>query len=255
MNKKLAYAIPNFFTVGSLISALFALTLASSGNYVNSAWLITLSIILDGLDGKMARLLHATSKLGAQADSLSDFVAFGVVPGFLAWKCCLYNYGFIGFVIFIAYILCGGFRLARFNVMLEKTTIKTDFTGLPIPGAAAIVASYILFDQLILVNTSILPLLLFILPFISFLMVSMIPYVAVTKGKTQKRQKNMMIVVACLLIVAMTMYFIWVYFIISWVYIIYGLFNLIKSTHKRKYMAEDTERPLRKKRVKGGTDD
>jgi len=255
MNKKLAYAIPNLFTVSSLISALFALTLASNGNYVNSAWLITLSIILDGLDGKMARLLHATSKLGAQADSLADFVAFGVVPSFLAWKCCLYNYGFIGFVIFIAYILCGGFRLARFNVMLEKTTVKTDFTGLPIPGAAAVVASYILFDKMILVNTNILPLLLVIMPFIGFLMVSMIPYVAVTKGKAQKRQKNILIVVACLLIVAMTMYFIWVYFIMSWVYIFYGLFNLIKTTYRKRHLAEDTERPLRKKRVKGGTDD
>jgi len=233
MNRKLAYAIPNLFTVGSLISALFALTLTSDGHFINAAWLITLSIILDGMDGKMARLLNATSKIGAQADSLADFVAFGIVPAFLVWKCCLFQYGFVGYVLFVAYILCGGFRLARFNVLMERPSVKEEFMGLPIPGGAAIVASFVLFDGLILKNISILPLLPFILPCISYLMTSHVPYIAVNKAHVQKKRKNMLIFIAGILIVLAIKYFVWVYFVGAWFYVFFGLYNQIKLSVRR----------------------
>jgi len=245
MNRKLAYAIPNLFTVGSLISALFALTLTSNGDFIGAAWLITLSILLDGMDGKIARLLNATSKLGAQADSLSDFVAFGIAPSFLAWKCCLSEYGFIGYVIFVIYIICGGFRLARFNVMLERPTVKAEFMGLPIPGAAAIVASFVLFDALVLKNTNILPLLLFITPCISYLMTSHIPYIAVNKARTQRKHKNVLVFIAGILIVVTIKYFVWVYFVGAWFYVCFGLFNQIKMTVKK---ANKGERVVRRRR-------
>jgi len=237
MNRKLAYAIPNLFTVGSLIAALFALTLTSNGDFIGAAWLITLSIILDGMDGKIARWLNATSKMGAQADSLADFVAFGIVPGFLAWKCCLYAYGYIGYVIFIIYVLCGGFRLARFNVLAERPSAHDEFMGLPIPGGASVIASFILFDHLILKNVNSLPLLLFVLPGISFLMTSHVPYIAVNKAHSPKRHKNMLIFLAGILIVIAIKYFVWVYFVGSILYVFYGLLNQIKLAYRKSHKA------------------
>ena len=187
MNRTLAYAIPNLFTAGSLIAALFALHQATHNVFDHACYLITLSIILDGFDGKMARILNSTSRLGAQADSLADFVAFGVVPGFLAWQYSLHNFGFLGFFFFVLYVLCGGFRLARFNVMSEKNAKKEEFVGLPIPAAAGVVASFILFKELAIPDVDLKMLLLFIVPLMSYLMVSKTPYVAMNKVKIRKK--------------------------------------------------------------------
>ena len=242
MDRRIAYAIPNIFTAASLICALVALNQAAEGYFIQAAWLVTLSLILDGFDGRMARMLNATSKIGAQADSLADFVAFGVVPGFLAWQVSLRHFGFIGFSIFIVYVLCGGFRLARYNVMTTSSAIKSDFMGLPIPAAAAAVCSFILFSELVLSNSvnisqsslslreniSIQFTLLMIMAFVSFLMVSKIPYIAVNKKQKKKKYLSLIIVFITVLAVLAIRFTVWVYLISAWLYIIYGLYNMTK---------------------------
>ena len=237
MNKKLAYLIPNFFTAGSLICALMALNLIAEGHFVMGAWLITISLLFDGLDGKVARWLHATSKIGAEADSLADFVAFGVVPGFLAWSVSLRHYGTIGFLVFMIYVLCGGYRLARFNVMAANSAKKEDFKGLPIPAAAATIASFILFQDLIIPNNKHDVLLLFILCFLSWLMVSKIPYFAVTKAHRRRKTTTMLIICIATLVYWAIRYTVWVYLICSWIYICSGLYRqaiiIIKKYQKK----------------------
>jgi CDP-diacylglycerol--serine O-phosphatidyltransferase len=234
MNRKIAYAIPNIFTVASLISALVALSMIVDRVYISAVWLITLSMLLDGFDGKVARLLNATSKIGAQADSLSDFVAFGVIPGFFAWTYGLKHFGFIGFLIFIVYILCGGFRLARFNVLAEKNANKEEFVGLPIPAAAAIVCSFIYFSEVVFPNVDLDFVLLAILPAMSYLMVSNIPYMAVNKKQIRKKHISMMFVAGAAIVILAILHFAWMYLICSWVYVCYGLFNqTVIFTQKR----------------------
>ena len=237
MNRRIAYAIPNIFTAGSLISALVALNLAASGSYIQSAWLITLSILLDGMDGKMARILNATSRIGAQADSLADFVAFGIVPGFLAWQISLKHFGFIGFFVFIIYILCGGFRLARFNVLSSNSSKKTDFMGLPIPAAAAAVSSFILFNEVVLKDFGGHFLLLLIMAMMSWLMVSKIPYIAVNKSYKKKNIISISLILLSIIALLAIKHTVWVYMICSWIYIFFGLFNktkIIISNHHDK---------------------
>ena len=225
MNRTLAYAIPNLFTIGSLIAALFALHQAAHNVFHHACFLITLSIILDGFDGKMARILNSTSRLGAQADSLADFVAFGVVPGFLAWQYGLHYFGFFGFLVFVLYVLCGGFRLARFNVMSEKSAKKEEFVGLPIPAAAGVVASFILFKELAIPGVEMKMMLLFILPLMSYLMVSKTPYIAVNKAKIKKKYYGFLGAFVVGFLFLAIKYFPWVYLISAWIYVFYGLFN------------------------------
>jgi len=233
MNKKIAYAIPNLFTAGSLICALIALNQIVDGYFIQAAWLVTLSLILDGFDGRMARMLNATSRIGAQADSLADFVAFGIVPGFLAWQMSLKYFGFLGFIVFVIYVLCGGFRLARFNVVNISITNKNDFMGLPIPAAAAAICSFILFKMLVLsqhssyasINESLHFLLLLVIISMSYLMVSKIPYIAVNKQQKKKKYISLILIFVTILAVAIIGYTVWVYFVCVWLYIFYGIFN------------------------------
>jgi CDP-diacylglycerol--serine O-phosphatidyltransferase len=240
MNKKIAYLVPNFFTAGSLVCALVAMNLIANEEFIKAVYLITLSILFDGLDGRMARLLNAMSKIGAQADSLADFVAFGVVPGFLAWQVALKDFGAVGFVVFMVYVLCGGFRLARFNVMSANAAKKEDFTGLPIPAAAATVASFVLFNEVILKDYSGNLILLLIMVLVSWLMVSKIPYIAVNKPQRKKRVTTMIVVFAAAIIIFSVNHFVWVYIICAWLYILFGLYNqsrilITKGQEKRVY--------------------
>ena len=244
MNKKLAYFIPNFFTAGSLICALMALNLIADGHIVMGAWLITISMLFDGLDGKMARWLNATSKIGAEADSLADFVAFGVVPGFLAWSVCLKQFGTLGFIVFMVYVLCGGYRLARFNVMASNSAKKEDFKGLPIPAAAATIASFVLFHELVIPESSGDIFFLIMMCFISWLMVSKIPYFAVTKANKRKKTTTMLIVFTATLVYWAIRHTVWVYLICSWVYISTGLYrqvNIMVKKYKKKKKPQNTK--------------
>ena|GEM_PF-503806 len=237
LDKRIAYLIPNIFTAASVICALVALNQAAGGYFFQAAWLVTMSLILDGFDGRMARVLNATSKIGAQADSLADFVAFGVVPGFIAWQVSLKHFGFLGFAVFIIYVLCGGYRLARFNVMTTSHTTKADFMGLPIPMAAAAVCSFILFKEMVLfnvswfsdsMNTSLQFALVLIMALMSFLMVSKIPYIAVNKKKKTKKYLSLAVAFFTAFAVLAIRFTVWVYFIGAWLYILYGLYNMTK---------------------------
>ena len=137
------YILPNLFTAASIFTAVVSIVAALHGHYEKSAWLIFLSLLFDGLDGRVARLTHTTSKFGVEFDSLADIVAFGVAPGVLLYLYAGEGYGRFGVLVMALYIIFGAVRLARFNVMSPNTD-PTVFIGVPIPTAAVFTAIWVL---------------------------------------------------------------------------------------------------------------
>jgi CDP-diacylglycerol---serine O-phosphatidyltransferase len=140
--------IPSLFTTMNLFSGFFAIVQASLGEYPTAAWLIVLGGIFDALDGAMARLTKSSSEFGVELDSLADVVTFGTAPSFLLWAAFFRDWGAIGVVIAALPAIAGSLRLARFNVQLVGFD-KDYFVGCPIPTAAIVIISYLVFYHLL----------------------------------------------------------------------------------------------------------
>lgn len=132
--------LPNLVTLLALCAGLTGIRMAIEGRLELALGAIVLAAVLDGLDGRLARLLQGTSRFGAELDSLSDFVCFGVAPGLVLYMWGLETLGSVGWIAALAFAICAALRLARFNVMLEdpnKPAFAGDFfTGIPAPAGA-----------------------------------------------------------------------------------------------------------------------
>lgn len=145
VKKTTAVTVPSLFTVANIAFGFFAIILAIDKNFSLAGWFIIFAIIADILDGRIARLIHGESKFGLEIDSLADFLSFGLAPAYIMYLFHLKDYGFWGYPVVFVYALCGALRLARFNVSgKNKTEHKNAFTGLPIPAAAGILASFVI---------------------------------------------------------------------------------------------------------------
>lgn len=136
------YLLPNLFTTASLFSGFYAIVAAMNGNFENAAVAIFISMILDGLDGRVARMTNTQSDFGAEYDSLVDMVAFGVAPALVAFTFSLQSLGNIGWIATFIYVAGAALRLARFNTQIGSVD-KRYFVGLPSPAAAALVAGFV----------------------------------------------------------------------------------------------------------------
>jgi CDP-diacylglycerol--serine O-phosphatidyltransferase len=141
--KKGVYVLPNLFTTASLFSGVYAIIASINEDFMRAALAIIASLVLDGLDGRMARMTNTTSKFGTEYDSLSDLVAFGVAPAILAYMWAMSPFGKWGWITAFLFIACGALRLARFNVQVSVVD-KRIFIGLPIPAAAIVIAASII---------------------------------------------------------------------------------------------------------------
>ena len=130
------YLLPNVITTGALFAGFYATIAGMSGRFGAAALAILAAIVLDTADGRVARMTRTQSNFGAEYDSLSDMVAFGVAPALVAFHWGLANLGQIGWVVTFTYIACTALRLARFNTNGDLTSFK----GLPSPAAAAVIA-------------------------------------------------------------------------------------------------------------------
>ena len=204
-NKKGIYILPNLFTSCSLFGGFYAIIAAIQGRYDAAAIAILISALFDGLDGKIARFTNATSQFGAEYDSLSDLVAFGVAPGLLVFEWSLEPFGRFGWLAVFLYIICGALRLARFNI--QKNNLESrHFKGLPIPGAAIFIATLVLFmnslgglsenKHAVIISTIYL---------LSFLMVSTIDYLGFKELELFK-QKPFNVLVATVLVFTVVAY-------------------------------------------------
>lgn len=135
-------SLPSLITSVNLCFGLLSLAKSIQGQYDFAAVCIGVAIVLDGLDGLVARLTGTTSDFGRELDSLSDLISFGVAPAVLAYCWSLSDLGRLGMVATFAFALCGAFRLARFNIQASVTD-RRYFVGLPIPAAAGAVASLV----------------------------------------------------------------------------------------------------------------
>ena len=140
------YVLPNLLTTMNMFFGFFAIVYAVKGEFILSAYAIVAAAVFDLLDGRVARITNSTSEFGAQYDSLSDIVSFGMAPGILLFLWALQPYGRIGWLASFFYVACVALRLARFNV--QKDVVETSyFQGLPSPMAGGIVASSVLAYQ------------------------------------------------------------------------------------------------------------
>jgi len=133
------YLLPTCFTIGNLFCGFFSLVQSSRGAFKQAALLIVVAGILDGLDGRIARLTGTTSDFGLEFDSLADITSFGIAPAFLAYQWALLPLHRIGWLVAFLYLVCAATRLARFNLQ-HRTGDKRFFAGLPSPAAAGVVA-------------------------------------------------------------------------------------------------------------------
>ena len=136
------YMLPNMVTLAALFGGFYAVVMAMNGRFDLATVAIFASMVLDSLDGRIARMTNTQSAFGEQMDSLSDMVSFGAAPALIAYEWGLRGLGRWGWIAAFVYCACAALRLARFNV---KTTVvdKRYFQGLPSPAAAALVAGFI----------------------------------------------------------------------------------------------------------------
>ncbi|MCP3810566.1 CDP-diacylglycerol--serine O-phosphatidyltransferase [Paenibacillus sp. Lou8.1] len=162
-------SIPNMCTLGNLFLGMIAILLAVDGKYSLAAIMVIVAMLLDGLDGRMARVLNAQSEFGKELDSLSDMISFGVAPAVIMYMVAFHDANSaLAWTVTAIFPMCGALRLARFNV---RPGVPGYFTGLPIPAAGGVLATLSLFhNDISLLYMSIAMLL------VSYLMVSSMRY-------------------------------------------------------------------------------
>jgi CDP-diacylglycerol--serine O-phosphatidyltransferase len=138
------FFIPDAITSLNLFSGCLSMVSAFEGRFERAALLIEFSIACDILDGLFARASHTATKFGIEYDSLADLVAFGVAPASLVYSWALNPHGVWSIAVMASFIICAALRLARFNIQSATTAGKTRFVGLPVPGAAAMIAGLLL---------------------------------------------------------------------------------------------------------------
>lgn len=136
------YLLPNLFTTAALFCGFYAVIASMNGLFEKACIAMFVAMFLDGLDGRVARLTNTQSAFGAEYDSLSDLVAFGLAPALVVYTWSLNALGKVGWMVSFIYVACAALRLARFNTQVD-TADSRYFTGLPSPTAAAVVASVV----------------------------------------------------------------------------------------------------------------
>ena len=136
------YLLPNLFTTAGLFAGFYAVVAAMKGFFDLAAFSIFVAMVADGLDGRVARLTNTESDFGAQYDSRSDMLAFGVAPAMVVYSWGLIHLGKLGWLAAFVYTATGALRLARFNTQIGGSDNRF-FTGLPIPAAAGFIASFV----------------------------------------------------------------------------------------------------------------
>lgn len=245
------YLLPSILTLGNLFCGFYALMAVYNGNYEVAALAILLALVLDGLDGAVARVTGATSDIGLELDSLADLVSFGVAPGLLAYIFALKPFGWIGGLAAFAFAACGAFRLARFNVQ-TRSLDKRYFVGLPIPAAAAVVATFVLLmkepSAVVVLGWEVLPArataagVLLGMYSLGFLMVSKIRYRS-AKGLEMRRRKPATILTTLLLVLLVVASYPNLFlFLSSFMYALSGIIRLLPAW-QRRHPVETSEQP------------
>lgn len=230
------YILPSLFTSANLIMGFLSVLFSIHGNFSAASWCIIGAIMMDALDGRVARWTKSTSSFGVELDSLADLVSFGVAPSILMYQMVLQTMGRPGIMIALFFVVACALRLARFNIKAHEGASLPHFMGLPTPAAGGILASfalsYELFESGQEITAKTIPLIMEKMPFffksipimmviISILMISSVPYYA-GKNLKMNRPKSFqlltLMVIGIMLIVAYpqnTIFIIFVLYLLS----------------------------------------
>lgn len=230
--------IPSLFTMGNIACGFFSIMASINGNFSKAGWLIFVAMLLDGFDGRVARLLKAESAFGVEMDSLADLISFCTAPAFLIYFFALKEIHIWGQAIAFMFVLFGAIRLAKFNVLAnEGKGSKKYFSGLPTPAAAAVLVSFVLsynifaFDA----NGHLLPFMKTYLPYVynliafitiglALLMVSTIPYAAFKEKRTAANKRKISVARLLLIAILLVLFFKYPQDVI---FIFFGLYAVI----------------------------
>lgn len=231
---QLIYIIPNLFTAASAFTGVISMLSSVKGDFEKAAIFILISLVFDGLDGRVARLTKTTSKFGAEFDSLADIVAFGVAPAMLFYYSVGIHYGKVGSLLTAMYVVFGAIRLARFNIMVGVSE-PSVFIGVPIPTAAVVLAMWIMMHEKYLFLRNFNFLIILGIALLSFLMVSNIRYPSFKKINLEKQ--NLLKVLIYLIMVFSIIYIFPIesITIIITTYLLYGPFRIIYNFTIAKY--------------------
>lgn len=237
--KKGIYIIPSLFTCGNMTFGILSIVSSVNGHFIRAAWFLVWALACDILDGRIARMTNTCSEFGAQLDSFSDLVSFGMAPAMLMYILILDTMGKIGVAIAILFVLCSALRLARFNVSAAEGVVRKEFTGLPTPASAGIIISFVLSYELIgpdeyTLSFKTIPILMQTMPFffkampivmvlLSFLMVSNVPYSSFKKMNLSKPKAIRWLILVIVLVLLILVYPQNTFFIIFSVYVLSGL--------------------------------
>lgn len=199
--RKGIYLLPNAFTSMNMFWGFVAIVKSLDGEFEFAAISILIAMVFDSLDGKIARATNTTSQFGIEYDSLADLISFGMAPSLMMYLWVLKPMGRIGWLAAFLFTICGALRLARFNTMAESTP-SNHFLGLPIPGAAAMNATTVMFCTKFGVPAQEFPVIFLLGMYgLSFLMVSSVKYESFKKAEPFKKLRFNMLVSAILVFI------------------------------------------------------
>jgi CDP-diacylglycerol--serine O-phosphatidyltransferase len=230
------YLLPNLFTTAGLFAGFYAIVMSMERVFDMAAIAIFVAMIMDALDGRVARMTNTQSAFGAEYDSLSDMVAFGVAPALLTYEWSLRSLGKFGWLAAFVFVAAGALRLARFNTQVN-TADKRYFQGLPIPAAAAVIASMVwLGSEYAIPGTTIDILVAPITIFAAVLMVSNVRYHSFKQIDLKNRVPFVAILVVVLIFAAISLDPPKILFLIFFCYGLSGPILTLWSLRKRRLL-------------------
>jgi CDP-diacylglycerol--serine O-phosphatidyltransferase len=251
--RKGVYVLPNLLTSASLFAGFYSIVATYGAQFEHAAYAIVAGAIFDGLDGRVARMTHTTTRFGVEYDSLADLVSFGVAPAFLMYGWALAGFGRWGWLAAFLFLVCGALRLARFNVQVN-TVEKGRFNGLPIPAAATFIASGIMLYYYLGGEGSLKHFAVLLAVYVlAFLMVSTVKYNNFKDlDPFLKRPFNTLVVFILLMVLLMAEPQVMIFFLIS-AYVVSGpvgeLYRLLRGGRGRA-----TDKPVESEKPIDGND-
>ena len=197
---------PNLMTVFNLLLGFLAIVAAMKGNFTTAAWFILIAAVCDFLDGKIARVTRGSSDFGIEFDSLADVVSFGVAPAFLIYAAQMREHEPVGLIVSFLPLAAGAVRLARFNATTSNFE-KRNFIGMPIPTAAGLLCSYVIFSQHFWDAVRFPIIITALAVAASVLMVSTVEFEAMPKFSFRRGRKNTVLMLLLLLCLATILIF------------------------------------------------
>jgi len=232
--RKGIYILPNLLTLTGMFFGFFSIVASVNGSYEKAAWYILYAAVFDMMDGWVARMTRTTSRFGLELDSLSDLVSFGVAPALMMYIWALKPYGRWGAVGAFLFAACGALRLARFNVQMAGSE-KKYFTGLPIPGGAGLLATYVIFHHEVIGSYPGESYLILVMVYVTaLLMISTIRFHSVKELNIKDRRPFWILPVALIILAAVALHPPVVLFVMAVSYVVWAIIEYILTFNKRR---------------------